>query len=120
MSESLSAARFCTGIGGSTGRPFPRCLPVRIVAMNVSALQRPRPVSGSGVRFAVKLTPQGPAKAVLVPAPSQTHLPSSAGGLDITRSAGCPVSARDMSGSGPAGPSLNGVWQWWQPMMLTR
>ena len=35
-------------------------------------------------------------------------------------SSGWPDSIRDMSGSGPFGPSFNGVWQSWQPMMLTR
>jgi hypothetical protein len=108
MSESLSAARFSTGIGGSTGRPLPWCRPVRIVLMNISSLQSPRPVPLSGVRFAVKLTPHGPAKAVLVPAPIQTHgLAPSEGGAGITRSPGG-RSAHAMS-AGPAGSAYGGA-----------
>src|SRR6218665_958284 len=53
-------------MGGSSGRPRPRWRPVRMVCTKSCALQRPRPVSGSGVRLAVKLTPQGPAQAVFV------------------------------------------------------
>ena len=77
------------GIGGSIGRPLPWCLPVRIVAMNCSSVQSPRPVSLSGVRLAVKLTPQGPAHAVLVADIEPIHGPAgSAGGGGITISCG--------------------------------
>ena len=38
----------------------------------------------------------------------------------MTTSCGCPVSARDMSCSGPLGPIFHGVWQSWQPMVRTR
>ena len=87
----------------------------------MSSVQSPSPVSLSGVRFAVKLTPHGPAKAVLVAAPSHSHGPGgSAGGAGIFRSAGCPVSARVMSGSGPFGPIFSGVWQSLQPIVVTR
>ena len=88
--------------------------------MNVSAVHLPRPVSTSGVRLAVKLTPHGPANAVLVAAPLQVHGPDSFGGGGMTKSAGWPESARDMSGSGPLGPSFHGVWQSLQPMARTR
>ena len=97
------------GIGGSSGRPLPSCRPVLNVAMNVSAVHLPRPVSSSGVRLAVKLVPHGPANAVLVTAPLHAQGPDSFGGGGITRSAGWPESARDMSGSGPLGPSFQGV-----------
>ena len=50
--SSVSAAMAARGIGGSTGRPTPRCFPVRIVLMNWSAVHPPRPVRLSGVRFA--------------------------------------------------------------------
>ena len=35
-------------------------------------------------------------------------------------SAGCPVNARDMSGSGPRAPIFQGVWQSWHAMISTR
>jgi hypothetical protein len=41
-----------------------------------------------------------------------------AGGM--TSDSGCPDSMRLMSGSGPFGPILNGVWQSWQPEVFTR
>ena len=107
MSSSFSAPMIGYGIGGRIGRPLPWCRPVRIVLMNISSVQSPRPVSLSGVRFAVKLTPHGPANAVLVAAADPAPGPGgSAGGGGIFRSAGCPVSARVMSGSGPFGPHL--------------
>ena len=97
---------------------MPWCLPVRIVAMNISSVQSPRPVSLSGVRFAVKLTPHGPANAVLVAAPTTSTAPrGSAGGGGIFMLSGWPVSARVMSGSGPFGPSFQGVWQSLQPIV---
>ena len=37
-----------------------------MVATNSSSVHFPRPVSASGVRFAVKLTPHGPDQAVKV------------------------------------------------------
>ena len=88
--------------------------------MKVSAVHFPRPVSASGVRLAVKLTPHGPAKAVLVAAPLHAHAPSSLGGGGTAKSAGWPESARVMSGSGPFGPSFQGVWQSLHPMAPTR
>ena len=55
------------GIGGRICRPWPWCRPVRIVWMNCCSVKsRSTPVSGSGVRLAVKLTPQGPDQAVSV------------------------------------------------------
>ena len=74
------------GIGGRIGRPFPSCRPVRSAVMNISSVHLPRPVSGSGVRLAVKLTPHGPANAVLVPAPIHTQGPAGiSGGVGMTR-----------------------------------
>jgi hypothetical protein len=52
------------GIGGNSGRATPKCLPVRMVLMKSSEVQSPIPVCLSGVRFAAKLTPHGPAHAV--------------------------------------------------------
>src|SRR5688500_14211549 len=89
--------------------------------MNISSVHLPRPVSGSGLRLAVKLTPHGPANAVLVAAATHAHGPGgSDGGGGMIISAGWPVSMRDMSGSGPFGPIFHGVWQSLQPMVLTR
>jgi hypothetical protein len=61
-----------------------------MVFLKSSTVQSPSPVSLSGVRLAVKLTPQGPAQAVLVPAAIITHgLPGgSAGTGGIFRSCG--------------------------------
>src|SRR6185436_3738105 len=95
--------------------------PVRIVSVKFFSVHWPRPVSGSGLRLAVKLTPHGPANAVLVAAATDTHGSGGsdgAGGMII--SAGWPVSMRDMSGSGPLGPIFHGVWQSLQPMVSTR
>src|SRR5688572_22324140 len=108
-SSSLSEPIIGHGIGGSNGRPLPSCRPVLNVAMNVSAVHRPRPVSVSGVRLAVKLTPHCPANAVLVAAPLHVHGPASFGGAGMTTSAGWPDNARVMSGSGPLGPTFHGV-----------
>ncbi len=110
MSASLSALRFCTGIGGSTGRPLPRSRPVFIVAMNSSTVQSPRPVSLSGVRLRVKTVPIGEPNAVKVPEMVATHGPGgSVGAGGITASSGWPLSARVMSHSGPFGPIFMGV-----------
>lgn len=53
------------GMGGSITAPF-GLWPVRIAFMKSAPVQVPSPVSGSGVRFLVKLTPHGPAHEVLV------------------------------------------------------
>ena len=58
---------------------------------------------------------------LFVAAATHSQGPSgSFGAGGITRSCGCPVSARVMSGSGPFGPSFHGVWQSLQPMVRTR
>src|SRR5262245_29385350 len=89
--------------------------------MNISSVQSPRPVSLSGVRLAVKLTPQGPAKEVIVAAAVQPHGPAgNVGAGGIVSCCGCPLSIRDMSGSGPFGPSFHGVWQSLHPPNETR
>src|SRR5688572_57788 len=90
--------------------------------MNVSAVHLPRPVSGSGVRFAVKLTPQGPAQAVIVFDATAPHGPSGAraGPPVIATSCGWPESMRVMSGSGPRGVIVHGVWQSLHTMIFTR
>src|SRR5262245_5759243 len=119
MSSSGSAPTIQYGIGGRIARPLPWWRPVRIVAMNMSSVHEPRPVSLSGVRFAVKLTPHGPAHAVFVADMDPIHGPDGGGGGGITISAGCPVSARDMSISGPRGPIFQGVWQSLQPIVFT-
>ena len=95
--------------------------PVRMVLMKSFNVHWPSPVSASGVRLAVKLTPHGPACAVLVADDVISHGPAgSVGAGGITSASGWPDSMRLMSGSGPFGPSLNGVWQSWQPLVLTR
>src|SRR5688572_8108327 len=89
--------------------------------MNISSVQSPRPVSLSGVRLAVKLTPHGPDQAVMVPEAFIAHGPAgSAGAGGIFRSAGWPLSRREKSCSGPFGPILHGVWQSLQPPNQTR
>src|SRR5688572_27665635 len=121
MSSSVSPRRLKYGIGGSSGRPFPWCRPVFIVAMNISSVQSPRPVSLSGVRLAVKLTPHGPDHAVMVPEAFIAHGPGGrAGAGGITRSAGWPLSLREKSCSGPFGPIFHGVWQSLHPPNHTR
>ena len=77
--------------------------------MNISSVHLPRPVSGSGVRLAVKLMPHGPAKAVFVGDPAQAQPSGSFGAGGTLMSCGCPVRARVMSGSGPFGPIFQGV-----------
>ena len=70
-------------MGGRSVRPRPRWRPVRIVSVNVRSVHLPSPVSLSGVKLAVKLTPQGPDHAVLVAATLTSHGPSgSVGALD--------------------------------------
>src|SRR3954452_6660137 len=66
--------------------------------------------------------PHGPANAVNVAAPDQFHGASGAsfGGGGITIASGWPESMRLMSGSGPLGPILSGVWQSLQTMTVTR
>src|SRR5262245_55320258 len=97
------------------------CRPVRSVLMNISSVQMPTPVFWSGVRFAVKLTPHGPECAVLVGAEATIHCSEvSEAGAVITNCSGWPDSMRDMSGSGPVGPILSGVWQSLQPPTVTR
>ena len=57
--------------------------------MNVRAVHLPSPVSRSGVRFAVKLTPQGPAYAVFVAPMATIHGPGgSAGASGISNDSG--------------------------------
>ena len=69
----------------------------------------------------MKLTPHGPAHAVLVADSEPIHGPAaSAGGGGITTSCGWPVRARVMSISGPLGPIFHGVWQSLQPIVFTR
>src|SRR5918997_4893164 len=84
-----------------------------------SVKSRRTPVSGSGVRLAEKLTPQGPETAVMVDAVAAIHGSDKATGALMMKSCGWPDSARVMSGSGPFGPILNGVWQSWQPDVET-
>src|SRR5512134_306363 len=63
--------------------------------------------------------PHGPAHAVLVAAAVMTHGASTFGAGGNTMSCGWPDSARVMSGSGPLGPITHGVWQSWQPDVVT-
>src|SRR6516162_3644983 len=64
--------------------------------------------------------PHGPEKAVLVAAPAQSHGPRGATAGSAPICSGCPERNRDMSGSGPLGPILSGVWQSLQPIIVTR
>src|SRR5262245_66244024 len=64
--------------------------------------------------------PHGPAKAVLVAAVEAIHGPTGAGGGGSTSLCGWPDNARLISGSGPLGPICHGVWQSWQPEVVTR
>src|SRR5574337_276889 len=121
-SWSVSAPRLRQGIGGSRLRPTPRCLPVRMVCTNCSAVQFLRPVP-EGARFAVKLTPHGPAQAVIVLLTTAPHLvgPSAVTGTGGTGAlAGWPESIRLMSGAGPFGVIVSGVWQSLQPPKSAR
>ena len=82
-------------------------------------VHRPSPVSRSGVRFAVKLTPH-PGPAVIVFETMPIHGPSVArGALVITCDAGCPDSMRLMSRALTVRTILR-RWQPLQPMMVTR
>src|SRR5215213_8855474 len=85
-----------------------------------SVKSRSTPVSGSGVRFAVKLTPQGPDQAVSVGEAAAVHGCASFAGASMRMSCGWPESARFMSGAGRSGPMTSGVWQSWQRPMVTR
>src|SRR5919109_2261700 len=90
--------------------------------MNCSTVHDPRPV-GSGVRFAVKLTPQGPTKAVRSgdprnPQPSGPRTPLGIAGSFA--SAGWPESRRVESGIGPAAVNTFGEWQSWHCPNSTR
>src|SRR4051812_44071675 len=107
------------GIGGLIGRDTPMCRPVRIAFTNICSVQMPRPVLRSGVRFIVYEMPQGPTNAVLVAALAHPHVPDNAGGGVSVIVSGWPESIRDMSGSGPLTPIFSGVWQSWQPVVLT-
>src|SRR3954469_14217831 len=108
-------------MGGSTGRPTPRWRPLRIVSANCFAVQRPRPVSPSDVRLAVKLTPQGPAHAVFVAETTISQGPAGSFGTGgMTTVSGWPESMRLASGSGPFAPIFIGVWQSPQPPVVTR
>src|SRR6476661_2289417 len=64
--------------------------------------------------------PHGPAHAVNGPMPANIQGPLIWGGGGKAMADGCPESMSDMSGSGPSGPILWGVWQSWQPLMSTR
>src|SRR5882672_8779546 len=109
------------GMGGRISRPRPRWRPVRMVSLKFRTVHLPRPVSRSGVRLAVKLTPQGPDHAVFVAANAFCHGPSAiVGAGGITRVSGCPDNMRSMSGAGPVGVILSGVWQSLQPVTVTR
>src|SRR5688572_21401866 len=41
----------CHGMGGWIGRDSPKCLPLRRALMNISSVQMPMPLMGSGVRL---------------------------------------------------------------------
>src|SRR5688572_16206126 len=94
--------------------------PVRMVSLKLRWVHLPRPVSLSGVRFAVKLTPHGPDHAVFVAAAETIHGPSGFGAGGTAIFSGWPESMRLMSGSGPFEPTFQGVWQSLQPATVTR
>src|SRR6478735_11243348 len=64
--------------------------------------------------------PHGPANAVFVAAVAISQIPFALGACSGPTCSGCPERKRSMSGSGPFGPILNGVWQSEQPIMFTR
>ena len=67
---------------------------------------------GLGENVILNWCPEGDGIALLVIPPI---------GVVVTlRLSGCPDSMRDMSGSGPCSPILNGVWQSLQPAVETR
>src|SRR6185503_20656366 len=108
-------------MGGRRGRATPQCRPLRMVLRKISSVQMPVPVLRSGVRLAAKLTPHGPENAVFVGAPDQAHLSDSIrAGLSMGNCCGWPERERLMSGSGPFGPIIQGVWQSLQPPIVTR
>src|SRR5688572_13831189 len=88
----------------------------------MSNVQMPVPVIRSGERFAAKLTPHGPENAVLVGAMATPQVSDfSCAGDVIGICCGWPESGRLMSGPGlPSGWMIHGVWQSWQPPMVTR
>src|SRR4030095_122233 len=95
--------------------------PVRTALANISSVQMPSPVLSSGVRFAAKLTPHGPENAVPLAAIVISHAADGAAVPPVIgNDSGCPDSIRAMSGSGPFGPILSGVWQSLQPPIVTR
>src|SRR5262245_65936086 len=109
------------GIGGRIARPRPMWRPVRIVSLKLRNVHRPRPVSESGVRFAVKLTPHGPDHAVVVAVVVTSHGASGTRAAVFTTTlSGWPDSMRLKSGSGPFSPIFSGVWQSLQPAIVTR
>src|SRR5512135_545167 len=120
-SSSLKFCRAWKGMGGRSPRPLPSTRPVRMVLMKSLPDQVPSPSSLSDVRLAVKLTPQGPDQAVMVAekAPIQGG-PAGAADETTLSASGCPESQRLMSGMGPDGPILSGVWQSAQPVDFTR
>src|SRR5262245_13213513 len=96
------------------------CLPVRTAFRNISAVQMPIPVFSSGVRLIAYVVPKGPENEVKV-APTETiQGPDGGGAGGIFMASGWPDSMRVMSGSGPAAPIFQGVWQSLQPMSVTR
>ena len=68
----------------------------------------------------MKLTPQGPAQAVKVPATLPAQGPDGGGAAGIARPSGWPESIRERSCSGPFGPIFHGVWQSLHPPIVTR
>jgi len=74
--------------------------------MKAASLHLPRPVSGSGVRLAVKLVPHGPAQAVKVAPIDPIHGPAgSAGAGGITICCGWPESLVDRPSTLSEAPS---------------
>src|SRR5437868_4147998 len=108
------------GIGGRIGRPLPMCFPVRIACMNCSCDHAPSPAAESGVRFAEKLTPHGPEKAVNDTSIAPIHGGGMGFGPGTRMLAGCPESNFVVSCIGPCGPIAHGVWQSPQPVVFTR
>ena len=88
--------------------------------MNISGVHPISP-EREGVRLAVKLTPHGPDQAVRSPLVLATQVSFAAAGASPTgTSAGCPMKARVMSGSGPWAVIIFGVWQSWQAPTTVR
>src|SRR5688572_16277062 len=92
-----------------------------MVWMNCCSVKsRSTPVSGSDVRLAEKLTPHGPDQPVEVGFMAPLQGGERVAGAEIVTSCGWPDKARFMSGSGPAEPIIQGVWQSWHPAIDTR